>query len=59
MANLGVKGGFGKGKVDVLEDEVRGLQLKLATQEEEFRLQQSTLMEELNKVVRITEWSVT
>lgn len=33
-----------------LENEVRLLQHKLSSQEEEFRLQQSTLLSELNKV---------
>uniref|UniRef100_A0A1I7VGP0 GRIP1-associated protein 1 n=2 Tax=Loa loa TaxID=7209 RepID=A0A1I7VGP0_LOALO len=38
-----------------LENEVRLLQHKLSSQEEEFRLQQSTLLSELNKVVKQCE----
>ncbi|VDK86381.1 unnamed protein product [Litomosoides sigmodontis] len=38
-----------------LENEVRVLQHKLSSQEEEFRLQQSTLLSELNKVVKQCE----
>uniref|UniRef100_A0A915PJN9 Ribosomal protein L2 C-terminal domain-containing protein n=1 Tax=Setaria digitata TaxID=48799 RepID=A0A915PJN9_9BILA len=37
-----------------LENEVRLLQQKLSSQEEEFRLQQSTLLSELNKVAKGT-----
>uniref|UniRef100_A0A8R1TTQ2 Vacuolar fusion protein MON1 homolog n=1 Tax=Onchocerca volvulus TaxID=6282 RepID=A0A8R1TTQ2_ONCVO len=39
-----------------LENEVRLLQQKLSSQEEEFRLQQSTLLSELNKVVKQCEF---
>ncbi|VDO27712.1 unnamed protein product [Onchocerca flexuosa] len=39
-----------------LENEVRLLQHKLSSQEEEFRLQQSTLLSELNKVVKQCEF---
>ncbi|CAG9536604.1 unnamed protein product [Cercopithifilaria johnstoni] len=38
-----------------LESEVRLLQHKLSSQEEEFRLQQSTLLSELNRVVKQCE----
>ncbi|MCP9265518.1 hypothetical protein DINM_020838 [Dirofilaria immitis] len=38
-----------------LENEVRLLQHKLSSQEEEFRLQQSTLLSELNKIVKHCE----
>ncbi|VDN19243.1 unnamed protein product [Gongylonema pulchrum] len=40
---------------DKFESEVRLLQQKLALQEEEFRLQQSTLLSELNKVMKHCE----